>query len=77
MSTLLVLDEPTAVLTPQEVDELFVVLRQMAEDGRGLVFISHKVHEVLDLSDRITVLRGGRNVGTLVSAEASRSRSPR
>ena len=71
-ANLLVLDEPTAVLTPHEVDELFVVLRQMAEDGRGLVFISHKVHEVLDLSDRITVLRSGRNVGTLVSAEASR-----
>ena len=55
-------------------DELFVVLRQMADDGRGLVFISHKIHEVLELSDRITVLRAGRNVGTLGSAEASRAR---
>jgi ABC-type uncharacterized transport system ATPase subunit len=72
--SLLVLDEPTAVLTPREVDDLFAVLRQMAEGGRGLVFISHKVHEVLDLSDRITVLRAGRNVGTLESNEASRSR---
>ena len=62
--SLLVLDEPTAVLTPREVDELFVVLRQMTDGGRGLVFISHKIHEVLDISARITVLRAGRNVGT-------------
>ena len=71
---LLVLDEPTAVLTPKEVGDLFAVLRQMAKGGRGLVFISHKVHEVLDLSDRITVLRNGRIVGTLPVAEASRGR---
>jgi simple sugar transport system ATP-binding protein len=71
---LLVLDEPTAVLTPREVDELFVVLRQMTEGGRGLVFISHKIHEVLDVSARITVLRAGRNVGTLQAAEATRER---
>jgi simple sugar transport system ATP-binding protein len=71
---LLVLDEPTAVLTPKEVGDLFAVLRQMARDGRGLVFISHKVHEVLDLSDRITVLRNGRVVGTVPAAEASRER---
>ena len=72
--SLLILDEPTAVLTPREVGDLFAVLRQMARDGRGLVFISHKVHEVLDLSDRITVLRSGRVVGTLPAAEASRER---
>ncbi len=72
--SLLILDEPTAVLTPQEVDDLFVVLRQMAADGKGLVFISHKVQEVLGLSDRITVLRGGRNVGTVPVADASRDR---
>ena len=71
---LLILDEPTAVLTPTEVADLFSVLRQMAKDGRGLVFISHKVHEVLDLSDRITVLRSGHVVGTLPAAEASRER---
>jgi len=71
---LLVLDEPTAVLTPGEVDDLFRVLRQLAADGRGLVFISHKVTEVLELSDRITVLRGGRVVGTVPRAEASRNR---
>ena len=71
---LLVLDEPTAVLTPREVDDLFAVLRRMTRDGRGLVFISHKVHEVLDLSDRITVLRNGHVVGTLPAAGATRER---
>jgi general nucleoside transport system ATP-binding protein len=71
-ASLLVLDEPTAVLTPQEVDDLFVVLRQMVEDGRGLVFISHKIREVLALSDRITVLRDGRTVGTVQPGDVSR-----
>jgi ABC-type uncharacterized transport system ATPase subunit len=65
-ASLLILDEPTAVLTPQEVDDLFVILRQMVADGRGLVFISHKIREVLALSDRITVLRNGRVVGTVL-----------
>ncbi|MEL6986136.1 MAG: ATP-binding cassette domain-containing protein, partial [Actinomycetota bacterium] len=68
----LVLDEPTAVLTPQEVDDLFVVLRQMTEAGRGLVFISHKLREVMDLSNRITVLRNGRVTGSTVPAQTSR-----
>ena len=61
---LLILDEPTAVLTPQEVDELFVTLRQMTTDGHALIFISHKLHEVIDISNRITVLRDGKVVGT-------------
>ncbi|MDC3332351.1 ATP-binding cassette domain-containing protein, partial [Ilumatobacter sp.] len=60
---LLVLDEPTAVLTPPEVDDLFVTLRQMQADGKGLIFISHKLHEVMDLSDEITVLRNGKVSG--------------
>ena len=72
--SLLILDEPTAVLTPQEVDDLFAVLRQMVADGRGLVFISHKIREVLALSDRITVLRNGRKVGTV---RAVRGHAPR
>ncbi len=63
-AALLILDEPTAVLTPQEVGDLFVTLKQMAYDGHSLIFISHKLHEVLNLSDRITVLRGGELVGT-------------
>jgi general nucleoside transport system ATP-binding protein len=69
--SLLILDEPTAVLTPGEVDDLFAVLRQMVADGRGLVFISHKIREVLALSDRITVLRNGRNVGTVLPRDVT------
>jgi ABC-type uncharacterized transport system ATPase subunit len=69
---LLILDEPTAVLTPQEVDQLFVTLRQLIADGRGLIFISHKLHEVLALSDRITVLRQGSVAGDIPVEGATR-----
>jgi len=62
-AALLILDEPTAVLTPQEVDELFVIFRKMSDDGYAMIFISHKLHEVLSISDRVTVLRDGRVVG--------------
>jgi simple sugar transport system ATP-binding protein len=62
-AALLILDEPTAVLTPQEVNELFVTLRQMVADGHALIFISHKLQEVMDISTRVTVLRDGRVVG--------------
>src|SRR3989337_2794655 len=68
----LILDEPTAVLTPQEVQELFVTLRRMVAEGHLLIFISHKLHEVLTISDRVTVLRGGRVVQSLVTAETDR-----
>ncbi|MDQ2648464.1 MAG: ABC transporter ATP-binding protein [Actinomycetota bacterium] len=67
----LILDEPTAVLTPQEADALFTVMRSMAADGRAVIFISHKLDEVLRVSDRVTVLRDGRNVGTVVTADTS------
>lgn len=69
---LLILDEPTAVLTPQEVDQLFVTLRQLTADGRGLIFISHKLHEVLALSTRITVLRHGKVTGSVPAEGATR-----
>jgi ABC-type uncharacterized transport system ATPase subunit len=69
---LLILDEPTAVLTPQEVDQLFATLRQLTADGRGLIFISHKLHEVLALSDRITVLRHGAVTGEVPVQGATR-----
>lgn len=72
-AAILLLDEPTAVLTPQEVDELFVIMRQMLSDGYGLVFISHKLHEVISISDRITVLRDGRNVGTRPTCEVNQN----
>ncbi|MFP4323441.1 MAG: ABC transporter ATP-binding protein [Anaerolineales bacterium] len=71
-AALLVLDEPTAVLTPQEVDELFVILRQLAADGHALIFISHKLHEVLAISHRVTVLRDGRKVDTIPTSEATK-----
>jgi simple sugar transport system ATP-binding protein len=69
---LLVLDEPTAVLTPPEVDDLFSTLRQLAASGCGLVFISHNLHEVMEISDDITVLRDGRVVGSAVPSEVTR-----
>ncbi len=69
---MLILDEPTAVLTPSEVDDIFVIFRRLARDGRGLVFISHKLKEVLDLSDRITVLRHGRVTGHTTPAQSDR-----
>jgi general nucleoside transport system ATP-binding protein len=69
---LLVLDEPTAVLTPHEVEQLFVTLRRMADAGRGLVFISHKLHEVMAFADRITVLRDGVVTGEVLPENTSR-----
>ncbi|MCP5025375.1 MAG: ABC transporter ATP-binding protein [Actinomycetia bacterium] len=69
---LLVLDEPTAVLTPPEVDDLFATLAQLTEDGRGLIFISHKLHEVMAISDDITVLRDGKVAGHASPAESTR-----
>ena len=68
---ILILDEPTAVLTPQEAEVLFGTLREMAADGRTIVFISHKLHEVKAVSDRVTVLRTGRTVATVDAAEAT------
>ncbi len=67
----LILDEPTAVLTPQEADVLFGTLREMAGEGRTVIFISHKLHEVKAVADRVTVLRGGRAVATVDSADAT------
>jgi general nucleoside transport system ATP-binding protein len=68
---ILILDEPTAVLTPREADILFVTLRQMAASGRTVIFISHKLNEVTAVSDRVTVLRGGRSIATVPIADAT------
>jgi ABC-type uncharacterized transport system ATPase subunit len=73
-AALLILDEPTAVLTPQEVDDLFKTLHQMVADGHALIFISHKLHEVLAISNRVSVLRDGRHVGTIPTSEATKQR---
>jgi ABC-type uncharacterized transport system ATPase subunit len=69
---ILVLDEPTAVLTPAEAKGLIKVVRAMAADGYGIIFISHKLDEVLEVADRITVLRRGKTVGTLNTGEVDR-----
>ena len=65
---MLILDEPTAVLTPQEAEDLFRVMRELAVQGRSIIFISHKLKEVLSIADRITVLRRGTVVGTVLPA---------
>ncbi len=70
-AALLILDEPTAVLTPQEVEELCETLRQLAHAGHALIFISHKLHEVMRLSDRVTVLQDGRVVGRVQTKETN------
>ena len=62
---ILILDEPTAVLTPQETDKLFAVLRAMRDDGKAIVIITHKLHEVMALSDKVAVLRKGKYIGTV------------
>ena len=67
----LVLDEPTAVLTPQETQEIFEVLRRLAAEGHSIVFISHKLYEVLEIADRITVIRRGKVVGPRIPAETN------
>jgi ABC-type uncharacterized transport system ATPase subunit len=72
-AALLILDEPTAVLTPQEVDEFFVTLRQMVQDGHAVIFISHKLHEVLAISNRVTVLRDGKRVESCETAGCTKA----
>jgi len=68
---LLVLDEPTAVLTPQETKEFFVTLRSMAQQGHTIIFITHKLEEVMEISDRCTVLRDGRVIGTVETRQTT------
>jgi general nucleoside transport system ATP-binding protein len=70
-ANLLVLDEPTGVLTPQESKELFAVLKDLVKTGKTIIFISHKLREVLEISDRITVMRRGKVVGHLITKDTS------
>ena len=70
---ILILDEPTAVLTPQEAQKLFRVLRNMKHDGKAIIIITHKLNEVMEISDRVTVLRKGEYVGTVTTSETSES----
>ena len=68
---ILILDEPTAVLTPQETEKLFTVMRNMKKDGKAIIIITHKLHEVLSVSDRVAILRKGEYVGTVETAAAT------
>ena len=67
----LILDEPTAVLTPQETEKLFAVIRNMRDDGKSVIIITHKLHEVLSISDRVSILRKGRYIGTVETSTAT------
>ena len=67
---ILILDEPTAVLTPQETDRLFAVMRNMQKDGKSLIIITHKLHEVLEVSDRVAILRKGEYIGDVLTKDA-------
>jgi ABC-type uncharacterized transport system ATPase subunit len=69
---LLILDEPTAVLTPQEVEELFIMIRQLTGEGHTVIFISHKLNEVMEISQRVTVLRSGRSEATVETKDTSK-----
>ncbi|MCD7856558.1 MAG: ATP-binding cassette domain-containing protein, partial [Clostridiales bacterium] len=68
---ILILDEPTAVLTPQETDNLFAVLRNMKADGKSVVIITHKLHEVMSVSDRVAVLRKGKYIGDIATKDTN------
>ena len=70
-ANVLILDEPTAVLTPQETEKLFAVIRNMKADGKAIVIITHKLHEVLAVSDRVAIVRKGEYVGDVPTAEAT------
>jgi simple sugar transport system ATP-binding protein len=70
-ASILILDEPTGVLTPQETDDLFVVLRSLREQGKTIIFITHKLREVLEISDRVTVLRRGRVVAEMLTRDTN------
>ena len=68
---ILILDEPTAVLTPQEIEKLFDILRRMRDDGKSIIIITHKMHEVLSLSDRVAVMRKGEHIATVETAKTN------
>ncbi|KKL52859.1 hypothetical protein LCGC14_2281260, partial [marine sediment metagenome] len=70
-ANILILDEPTSVLTPQETEELFAILRSLKDEGKSIIFISHKLKEVLSISDKITVLRDGRSIGSVTPENTS------
>ncbi len=70
---ILILDEPTAVLTPQEIEKLFAVIKKMRDDGKSIIIITHKMHEVLSVSDRVAIMRKGEHVATVETASTTES----
>ena len=74
---ILILDEPTAVLTPQETERLFTVLRNMKKDGKSIIIITHKLNEVLAISDRVAILRKGEYIGVVNTAETDQAQLTR
>ena len=70
---ILILDEPTAVLTPQEIEKLFAILRKMRDDGSAVIIITHKLNEVMEISDRVTILRKGKSIETVVTKDTNES----
>ncbi|MBN2853124.1 MAG: ABC transporter ATP-binding protein [Clostridia bacterium] len=70
-ASILILDEPTAVLTPQEIEKLFAILKKMKEKGQSIIIITHKLNEVMEISDRVTVLRKGEHIKTVVTSETN------
>ena len=69
---ILIFDEPTAVLTPQEIDELMKIMKQLVDEGKSIIFITHKLNEIKKVADRLTVLRKGKSVGTVDVDKISR-----
>ncbi len=69
---ILIFDEPTAVLTPQEIDELMIIMKNLAAEGKSILFISHKLNEIMQVSDRITVLRKGKYIGTVNTCDTDK-----
>ena len=69
---ILIFDEPTAVLTPQEIDELMAIMKNLAAEGKSILFISHKLNEIMQVADRVTVLRKGKYVGTVITADTNK-----
>ena len=73
---ILIFDEPTAVLTPQEIEELMQIMRGLTKEGKSILFISHKLNEIMEVSDRVTVLRKGKYIGTVNTSKRRRKSSP-
>ena len=68
---ILIFDEPTASLTPQEIKELIQIMKKLIEEGKSIIIITHKLQEIMDVSDRVTIIRKGKGIGTVITAETN------